>query len=269
MAGQAYTVKLEAFEGPLDLLLHLVRTHELDIYNLPIATITDQYLAYLEMFEELNLDVAGEYLVMAASLMYMKSRLLLPVDEEAEEPEEDPVQDLVRQLADYQRYSEAAENLRDRAILNRDVFRRDPSPVKVTETERPPVHAAELADLFEGLRRVLEAAAARQPHTLEGEEFSVADCVKATISKLKAGGRTKFEDLFIDHRERGRIIATFIGLLELMKMGVIEAEQEGVGEPIWILLVGEDVDERVIDLMHTYTSAVHETGSLELQGEGP
>src|SRR5712692_5028876 len=118
--------RLEIFEGPLDLLLHLIKKSEVDVHDIPIAAITDQYLGYLELFEQLNLDLAGEYLVMAATLMQIKSRMLLPPAEGDEEDEEDPRLELVQQLEEYQRFRAAAADLGDRDILDRDVFRRAP-----------------------------------------------------------------------------------------------------------------------------------------------
>lgn len=265
MAKAAYTVKLDAFEGPLDLLLHLVRTNEVDIYNLPVATITDQYLGYLELFEELNLNVAGEYLVMAASLMYMKSRLLLPVDEEAEEDDEDPVGDLVRQLAEYQRYSEAAEALRDRVLLERDVFRRDPTAPDPRELEpqEQGMSKVDLADLFEALRRVLARAAARRPHTVATEEYSVADAVTSMVERLRRGGRIRFEQLFDEDAPRGWIIATFVGLLELVKLGALNAVQEvledGLG-PIQVVLVEEGLEATMDSLGAMYGAGAAGSG---------
>ncbi|MFT4570448.1 MAG: segregation and condensation protein A [Hyphomicrobiaceae bacterium] len=256
-AAAGYTVKLDAFEGPLDLLLHLVRTNEVDIYHLPVATITDQYLAYLDIFEELNLNVAGEYLVMAASLMYMKSRLLLPADEDAEEDEEDSVGDLVRQLADYQRYREAAEALRDRVLLDRDVFRRTPTKPdpREVETDDAGYTRVEMGDLFEALRRVLARAAARRPHTVEGEEYSVADAVRTMVDRLRTRGRVRFEEVFEPDAPRGFVIATFVGMLELMKMGAIEAEQEGAVGPILLRLVSDKVEETIAALDEMYGAA--------------
>ncbi|HEY2775581.1 MAG TPA: segregation/condensation protein A [Candidatus Binatia bacterium] len=251
MATPAYTVRLTAFEGPLDLLLHLVRTNELDIYHLPIAQITDQYVAYINMFEELSLDVAGEYLLMAASLMYMKSRLLLPRDDEEEEEEDESVADLVRQLAEYQRYREAADVLRDRLLLDRDVFRRAPTPPE-GEAEEAPLRRLDMGALFEALRRVLVRAATRRPHTVSGEEYRVSDAVRSMIARLKSAGRLEFGELFADESPRGLIIATFLGLLEMVKIGVIAAEQEGRFGPIWLRLVDEDVDESVAGLTEMY-----------------
>src|SRR5262245_40897897 len=123
-----YRVKLDVFEGPLDLLLHLVKKDEVDLTDIPIAKITDQYMGYLELFQQLDLDVAGEYLVMAATLLHLKSRTLLPHEETLEEEEgDDPRADLVRQLLEYQRFKEAAEMLNRRDLLERDVFARDPT----------------------------------------------------------------------------------------------------------------------------------------------
>jgi segregation and condensation protein A len=247
----AYTVRLSAFEGPLDLLLHLVRSNELDIYHLPIAEITDQYVAYINMFEELNLDIAGEYLLMAASLMYMKSRLLLPRDEDEEDEPDEEVADLVRQLAEYQRYREAADALRDRLLLDRDVFRRQPTAPE-GEPEDVPLRKLGQADLFEALRRVLAKAAARRPHTVSREEFSVADAVRSMFHRLKEAGRMEFQDLFDVEAPRGLIIATFLGLLEMVKNGIIAAEQEGRFGPIWVRLVDQDVDETIANLADMY-----------------
>ncbi|RMF24852.1 MAG: segregation/condensation protein A, partial [Deltaproteobacteria bacterium] len=251
--ARGYTVRLEAFEGPLDLLLHLVKTNEVDIYHLPIATITDQYLEYLDMFEELNLDVAGEYLVMAATLMYLKSRLLLPTDDEEEEAAaDDPAVDLVRQLAEYQRYREAAEELRDRLVLGRDVFRREPSPVEAGEDEQQELRPVDLPTLFEALRRVLTQAVARAPHQLPGEEYRVADAVRSMIAALKRDGRRRFDELFTAGAPRGWIIASFVGLLELVRLGVIAAEQEGRAGTIYLRLIDADADEAVADLIESY-----------------
>ena len=252
MSEACYRVDIEAFEGPLDLLLHLVKTNEVDIYHLPIARITDQYLEYLDLFEEMNLDVAGEYLVMAATLMYLKSRLLLPLDEEEEEEAEDPAVDLVRQLAEYQRYREASEALRDRALLDRDVFRRFPSPPEGVEPQDPGLCGVELGDLFENLRRVLAKAAARRPHTLEAEEYSVADAVRTMVGKLRGSERVEFNQLFADDAPRGFIIATFIGLLELLKLGILKAEQERRMGPVHVSLVERDVDDSLFELVESY-----------------
>ncbi len=252
MAGRGYTVRLEAFEGPLDLLLHLVKTNEVDIYHLPIAKITDQYLEYLDMFEELNLDVAGEYLVMAATLMYLKSRLLLPRDEEEEPDAEDPAVDLVQQLAEYQRYRQAVEALGRRLLLGREVFRREPVTLEPGEGESRELQPVELPALLEALRRVLAEAAARAPHKLPAEEFRVADAVRSMVATLRRQGPQRFDRLFLPSAPRGWIIASFVGLLELIRLGVVAAEQEGVRGPIYLRLLDESVDEKVADLVESF-----------------
>lgn len=268
MSGQSYRVRLDAFEGPLDLLLHLVKTNEVDIYHLPIKTITDQYLEYLGMMEELNLDVAGEYLVMAATMMYLKSRLLLPADDDDEEGEvEDTAADLVRQLAEYQRYREVAEELRDRVLLGRDVFRRDPMPPERPQEQEPELANVDMANLLEALRRVLVNAAAREPHTLVEEECRVADCVRSMVSKLRSKGRLEFHHLFDDATSRGFIIATFVGLLELIKLRVIEVEQERNNGPILVSLTDHDVDDAMLAMAETYGQQVG-AGTLESGVDG-
>ena len=252
--GSEYRVRLDAFEGPLDLLLHLVKTNEVDIYRLPIATITDQYLEYLGMFEELDLDIAGEYLVMAATLMYLKSRLLLPVDEgeAGDEDDGDPEADLVRQLAEYQRYREVADALRDRVMLGRDVFRRQPTEPEPLQGEEPEYRTTDLGSLLEALRRVLRAAAARRPHDIAGEDYRVADCARLLVDKLRVGGRVEFAELFRDNASRAFIIATFVGLLEMIKLGVVDVEQTANCGELYLSLAAEHVDDAIGLLAETY-----------------
>jgi len=160
---------------------------------------------------------------------------------------------LVRQLADYQRYREAADALRDRALLDRDVFRRLPVAADAyLDGDRVTAIKADLGDLFEALRRVLQAAAARKPHTLTAEEFNVADCVRSAIRKLRGTDRLRFEELFPSDAPRGFVVATFVGLLELLKMGVVDAEQEKACAPIFLALIDRSVDERLFELIGTY-----------------
>jgi segregation and condensation protein A len=253
MDQASYRVRLESFEGPMDLLLHLVKTNEVDIYHLPIATITDQYLEYVALFEELDLDVAGEYLVMAATLMYLKSKLLLPIDEEDEDEPIDEVEaDLVRQLAEYQRYREAGDELRDRMVLGRDVFRRQPSPPDRGEEDDPGLRPVELGNLFEALRKVLATAASRKPHQLSGEEVGVADAVSAMVDRLRGTERLRFDLLFGERPSRPYIIATFIGLLELIKLRIVSFEQERSAAPIFLKLEEGDLGDAMVSLAETY-----------------
>src|SRR5215813_396199 len=170
-----YRVKLDVFEGPLDLLLHLVKKEEVDLSNIPITKITDQYMGYLELFQQLDLDIAGEYLVMAATLLHLKSRLLLPVEDVPEEDEgEDPRAELVRQLLEYQRFKEAADMLHRRDLLERDVFARDPARDE-HETEQDVVYDVVLGDLLDALQDVLKRAAPEVVHEVILEHVSLRE----------------------------------------------------------------------------------------------
>jgi segregation and condensation protein A len=223
----SYRVKLEVFEGPLDLLLHLIKKDEVDIYDIPVARITDQYLQYLELMEEMNLDVAGEYLVMAATLTHVKSRMLLPPSEaDAEEPDEDPRADLVQQLLEYQRYRDAALALGDRPLLMRDVFRREPEIRARDEGEGVRLRDVSLAELLEAFREVLERSLRESFHEIVSEEISVAECVEVILRRLAMDGSLRFRDLFAGAPTRRRLVATFLALLELVKTHALRARQE-------------------------------------------
>jgi len=243
-----YQVKLEVFEGPLDLLLHLIKREEVDVYDIPVARITDQYLQMVDMMQDMNLDVAGEYLVMAATLMHLKSRLLLPPSEtDADEPEEDPRTELVQQLLEYQRYREAALTLGSRPVLLRDVFRRDPDAPARDEREGVRLRDVSLADLLEAFREVLERSTRESFHEIVHEEVSVSECVDVIVRRLEAEGRMRFADLFTDAPNRRRLVATFLALLELVKAQAIRAcQEEEFGEIL--LIPGPQPGGNALDL---------------------
>jgi segregation and condensation protein A len=223
----SYRVNLEVFEGPLDLLLHLVKRAEVDIYDIPIARITDQYLQYVELMEEMNLAGAGEYLVMAATLTHLKSRMLLPPSEdETEEDEEDPRAALVQQLVEYQRYREAALSLGERDILKRDVFERAPAVQEREENEGIRLTDVTTADLLEAFRDALERAARERFHEIITEEISVAECIELILRRIEIDGSLRFRDLFAGPVGRRRMVATFLALLELVKLRAVRARQE-------------------------------------------
>jgi len=224
----SYRVKLEIFEGPLDLLLHLIKKAEVDIYDIPIARITDQYLQCLGLMEEMNLDIAGEYLVMAATLTHLKSRMLLPPTEsEGEEgQQEDPREELVRQLLEYQRFREAAVALGVRPVLARDVFRREPMMPAADEGEGVRLRDVTLADLLEAFREVLERSLRERFHEIVTEEVSVGECLELIVRRLELDGPLRFRDLFAGAPGRARLVATFLALLELVKRQAVRARQE-------------------------------------------
>jgi len=217
-----YKVHLPIFEGPLDLLLHLIKINELDIYDIPIAMITEQYLEYLGLMKELNLDIASEYLVMAATLAYIKSRTLLPsTPSEEEDSAEDPRNELVQRLLDYQRYKKAAEKLNDKEVLGRDVF---PRPGLDGEEEKE--LAVNLFDLIEALRGILARVGA-QVNILDftKEKVSLKDRMVEIIERLKAVEYVIFQDLFASAESRYEIILTFMALLELIRDQRVRALQ--------------------------------------------
>jgi segregation and condensation protein A len=240
------TVKLDVFEGPLDLLLHLIKKNEVQITDIPIATITDQYLAMLEELPELNLDGAGEYLVMAATLMYIKSRLLLPADPEDDaETEADPRAELVQQLLEYQRYREAAADLGARRVLDRDVFAApgEPEPAADPADQRLRVRDASLADLLDALRGVLARLAPPAAHAIFTSGLSVAQCVERILARFVVGSRAEFAEVFSPQADRGEVIVTFLALLELIRLKVVRAVQHDRFGPIQLELVVADVVE--------------------------
>ena len=248
-----YRVRLELFEGPLDLLLHLIKRNEVDVRELPVAQITEQYLSYLDLMRDLNLDIAGEYLVMAATLTLIKSRLLLPAPEPEEGEEADPRADLVRQLLEYQRFREAAESLAERPLLRRDTFTREPSTDGLPpEPEGVPRIKVTLWELMEVFRAVLKRAEPEPVHQVEAEAISLRSRIDGLLSTLGVARQLTFESLFGDRPTRGYVIVTFLAVLELMKQHVVEALQEEILGPIMIILAVEDVRTVAIDLLEEY-----------------
>jgi len=249
------TVSLPMFEGPLDLLLHLIKKNEVQITDIPIATITDQYLALLDELPELNLDGAGEYLVMAATLTYIKSRMLLPTPPEDEEAAEDPRAELVQQLVEYQRFREVAVALGDRQVLNRDVFAGGgETPEPGPDGEEPPaVRDASLGDLLDALRDVLRRLRPPSAHEVRPESLSIEECVTRIFAHFALGDRVPFASLFGAEAHRAEVIVTFLALLELIRLRVVRACQpERFGEIVLELAVDsvEVAMERVRDLGH-------------------
>jgi segregation and condensation protein A len=234
-AAGAYAVKLPVFEGPLDLLLHLIRQNEVEITDIPVAQIADQYLGYVEMMRDLQLDVAAEYLVMAATLALIKSRMLLPPDGEQEAGEGlDPRAELVARLLEYQRYKEVAELLGRRRLLGRDVFdARGAEPGKVPEHERElEVGLFELLDAF---RAVLERAEDEVVHEveLETEHFTVRERVIAIMELLDRVESIEFGQIFertiAGPPSRPLLVASFLAILELARLQALHIYQ-GLGE---------------------------------------
>ena len=228
-----YEVKLDIFEGPLDLLLYLIKKNEIDIYDIPIALITEQYLKYMEVLKTLNLDLAGEYLVLASTLIHIKSRLLLPDPSFGEEDEElDPRLELVQQLLEYQAYKEAALALDGRPQLERDVFTRGGGRgggVRGDVADLAPVdevlEEVSLFDLVEAFQRMVVKTAPLALMEIEGEKISLADRIHDITERLSREKSLAFADLLEGYKSRHQMIITFLAILELVKMRIIRAYQ--------------------------------------------
>ncbi len=233
---EAYPVRLENFEGPLDLLLHLIRRHELSIYDIPIHTVTKQYLEYIELMQELNLDVAGEFLVMAATLIHIKSRMLLPrIDPTQEDPEEDPREALVRRLLEHQKFKAAAELLHERETLRSAQWMRPDGPIAEIAGEAPePEVEVDLFSLISAFRSVVERSKLRPKLYLPSEQIPIEDRIEQLMARLSETEACGFEELFADIESRAGMIVTFLAMLEMIRLKLVRVFQAGVVGPIRI-----------------------------------
>ena len=220
-----YEVKLEIFEGPLDLLLHLIHKNEVDIFDIPITTITEQYLAYLDMMKALNISVAGDFLVMASTLIHIKSRMLLPGLNEGDE-EGDPRDEITRPLLEYMRLKEVAGELSEREILGKDVFSRQESSWHQAEIDAEgPRLDVSLFQLIDAFRRIMEQNQPGAELTYKYEKWSVKEKTQAIIAFLKEKGEILFEEIFGEDRTVPEFIVTFLALLELVHIGLVRVFQ--------------------------------------------
>ncbi|PYJ94493.1 MAG: chromosome segregation protein ScpA [Verrucomicrobia bacterium] len=235
-----YKVKLEVFEGPLDLLLYLIKQDEIDIYDISIERITRQYLEYLQTFKELNIELAGEFIVMAANLIYLKSRSLLPIDQQppAEEAEEDdPRWDLIRQLVEYKKFKEAAVDLHLREVEQETIFAREASPMLSENPLR--LEEVGIFQLINAFQSVIKRIEARQEvQEIFGERFSVSEKIDAILRCVAAGATVRFSDLFGAIVSRVEVVVTFLALLELIRLKQVRATQKNVFAEIEIAAAG-------------------------------
>ena len=231
---QNYPVRLANFEGPLDLLLHLIKKHELDIYDIPIAIITKQYLDYVNVMQELDLDIAGEFLVMAATLIHIKSRMLLPrPDPRQEDPEEDPREALVRRLLEQQTFKAAAELLHERETLRSAQWTRPDGPIaEIAGEAREPEIEVDLFSLISAFRAVVERAKQRPKLYLPGEQIPIEVRIEQLLARLSETEACGFEDLFADVQTRSGLIVTFLALLEMIRLKLVRVFQSGAMSPI-------------------------------------
>ena len=231
---EGYPVKLANFEGPLDLLLHLIRKHEINIYDIPIVLVTKQYLDYIDLMQELNLDVAGDFLVMAATLIHIKSRTLLPrTDPTQEDPDEDPREALMRRLLEHQKYKAAAELLHERETLRSAQWTRPDGPITEIAGAAPePEVEVDLFSLISAFRAVVERAKHRPKVYLPAEQIPIEDRIEQLMTRLSETEACGFEDLFADVQTRAGLIVTFLALLEMIRLELVRVFQAGSVGPI-------------------------------------
>jgi segregation and condensation protein A len=234
-------VDLPGFSGPLELLLHLIRKHKLDILDIPVGFVTEKYLEYIDMMKVLDLDVAAEYLEMAATLVRMKSRMLLPsgetLEEEAgEEGAGDPRAELARRLLEYQKYRDAAEQLWERALLHRDVFVREAGP-PLDQGGRPLAEAGlgALLDAFGAVLKRLRPDVARQ---ITVERVSITQRIHELVEVLRSRRRVRFDQLFEKASDRFDLVVTFLALLEMTRLRMTRLLQAGPDAPLLVDFVG-------------------------------
>lgn len=226
-------IKTPAFEGPFDLLLHLIRENKIDIYDIPISLITSQYLEYIEIMKELNLEIAGDFLVMAATLIQIKSRMLLPPDEETpSEEQEDPRRELVERLLEYQRYKEAAVDFRTKEDEWLKVFHREP----LSDEEEGELYLFDLSlfDLLDAFRKLLDKAPP-EIVSITKETLTVKNRMSMIMEIIEEHETVRFEDLFREGITRIYLIVTFVALLELIRLGLARAYQEKEFGNIWVI----------------------------------
>ena len=224
-----YKVKLEVFEGPLDLLLYLIKRDELDIYDISLERITKQYLEYLQAFKELNIDVAGEFVVMAANLIYLKSRSLLPVDQQPPEEdveEDDPRWDLIRQLIEYKKFKEAAAQLQVRQLEQERIFVREPNGIDLIASAPLRLGEVGVFQLINAFQAVIKRVEARDDlREIFGEHYTVSDKIEWILQRMSDGVALKFSELFVRMASRVEIVVTFLALLELIRLRQVQATQ--------------------------------------------
>lgn len=227
----ALEVFLEAFEGPLDLLLYLIKRQNIDILDIPIARITEQYMRYIELMKDLQLELAGEYLLMAAMLAEIKSRMLLPRPQ-AEEEEEDPRAELVRRLQEYERYKQAAEDINQLPRYERDIFATIIEfPDRQSEVRKPDVSMDSMLKVF---AEVLQRAEMFSHHHVQKEPLSVRERMSVILDRIDAENFTNFHELFTVQEGRAGVVVTFLAILELLRESLIDMVQNETNGPIYV-----------------------------------
>jgi segregation and condensation protein A len=228
----AYKVRLDIFEGPLDLLLYLIKRDEIDIYDISIERITKQYLGYIDTFKLLNVDLASEFIVMAANLMYIKSRTLLPKSEQPPEEdieEDDPRWELIRQLIEYKKFKDAAGALAQKATEQEAYFAHIPenTPLEIVEEPTPPIAEISIFDLIQAFQKVLRRfEQANDLGDIVDDRYTISDKIELLLTSVPPGQSVGFHSLFASATTKAEVIVTFLAVLELMKMNQFRVMQD-------------------------------------------
>jgi segregation and condensation protein A len=242
----AYKVNLPSFHGPLDLLLHLIRQHKIDIYDIPILLITEQYTAYLDAMEELDLEIAADYVYMAALLIHIKSKMLLPRDESAAGTDEDPRAELVNRLLEYQRYKAVAETFAELDVLRMGVWPRPAMPVPGgDDASEIDMSEVSLFDLIDAFRTALNRYRQNHPQAIElvRTVHKISEKMAELYQKVKEKSPIRLQ-WFLEGRDRHELIAVFLGMLELVRLGGVSLKQSGNFAEILIAKTPNEIDEQ-------------------------
>lgn len=234
----SYKIQLEKFEGPLDLLLYLIKKDDIDVCDIPIATITDQYMQYINTMQLLNLEIVGDFLVMAATLMQIKSKMLLPPDPLATQPEEDPRSELVRRLQEYQQFKQIAENLKEKEAFRQNLFSRlvDQEALnQIKEDAQEIFIEASLFDLINALNLALTKVPEKQTYQVNEDQFTVEGQIHTILHRLVESPRLSLMDLFLKSSCKMEVVCTFVAILELVRIKEIIAFQRRAFDDIEIV----------------------------------
>lgn len=239
----SYKVKLELFEGPLDLLLYLVKKDHLNIYDIPIAAVTEQYLKYLELMRFLDLNIAGEFLVMAATLMQIKSKMLLPAEQlQGQQEEVDPREELVRRLLEYEKFKQIAQTLREREVGQQEVFKRPKvEKEKIDSPDTEVYFEASIFDLINAFSQALEDVPKELFYEVIKDEFTVEEKIHQILHLLLVSSSVRLSELFVQAKNKMEIIVIFLAILELIRLKEIVAQQRGLFGEIEILRNKENI----------------------------
>ena len=263
-SSEAYQVELTGFQGPMDLLLYLINKEHVDIYDIPIARITEQFIQHIKVIQAISLDDAGEFIAMAATLMVIKMKMLMPSHrDDEEEEEEDPRAELVRRLLEYRRFKEAAEALQ-RAETQRQQFHLRQTKYPYTDQlDLEPKLRIEMFDLLSALAGIFDRIQAKPFHEIDREPFTVDEKIELISKKIRGGANIRFEDLFLNETMKMEVIVTFIAILELVKRGRLEFLQTSPRGAIWLQEPGKAPDDE--SESHLTTEEFDDSNELETE----